>query len=139
VVLLLVGAGRYGATTIFCGALGTLSMLAAAWLFGLKVNFLDFVALPITIGIGIDYAVNIVARARLDGPGSTKRALATTGSAVVLCSYTTVVGYGSLLFSQNKGIHTFGLSAMLGELTCLTAAIMVAPALLEVFRGRRPR
>ena len=40
-------------------------MIACAALLGLKVNFLDFVALPITLGIGIDYAVNIVrARAR---------------------------------------------------------------------------
>src|SRR5205823_5545302 len=58
VVLLLNGLGRYGLVTIICGLLGTLAMLAGGWLLGLKVNFLDFVALPITIGIGIDYAVN---------------------------------------------------------------------------------
>jgi predicted RND superfamily exporter protein len=100
---------------------------------GLKVNFLDFVALPITIGIGIDYAVNIVARARqMEGPGMGRRSVTATGGAVLLCSYTTIVGYASLLFSQNRGIHTFGFSAMLGELTCISAALVVAPALLDV-------
>ena len=54
---------------------------------------------------------------------------------MILCSYTTVVGYASLLFSQNRGIHTFGLSAMIGELTCISAAILLAPALLD-FRRR---
>ena len=137
VVLLLNGFGRYGLVTITCGLLGTLAMLAGGWLLGLKVNFLDFVALPITIGIGIDYAVNIVARARQSqGPASGRRSVAATGGAVLLCSYTTIVGYASLLFSQNKGIHTFGLSAMLGEFTCITAALVVAPALLDFGRPR---
>ena len=62
--------------------------------------------------------------------------VAATGGAVLLCSYTTIVGYASLLFSQNKGIHTFGLSAMLGEFTCITAALVVAPALLDFGRPR---
>jgi uncharacterized protein len=137
VVLLLVGRGRHGAVTLVCATLGTLAMMTGCWLVGLKINFLDFVALPITIGIGVDYAVNIAARARqMNGPHAGRRSLVTTGGAIVLCSYTTIVGYTSLFFSQNRGIHTFGLSAVLGEVTCLAAALVVAPALLDVGRVR---
>src|SRR5262249_42674763 len=132
VIALLVGAGRHGAITLICMGSGTLLMLAAASLAGLRVNFLDFVALPITIGIGIDYSVNIVARARQDGPGSARAVLSTTGGAVALCSFTTVVGYGSLLMSANQGIRSFGLAAILGELTCITAALLLAPTLLQL-------
>jgi predicted RND superfamily exporter protein len=118
--------------TLLCALLGSTGLLSAAWALGIKVNFLDFVALPITIGIGVDYAVNIAARARdLGGSRPGRNALIGVGPAVVLCSYTTIVGYASLLFSQNRGIHSFGLSAMLGELTCLTAATLFAPALLD--------
>ena len=60
-----------------------------------------------------------------------------TGPVVLLCSYTTVVGYASLLFSDNRGIHTFGLSAMIGELTCIAAALFLAPALLDLPATRR--
>ena len=135
VVAATVGLGLSGGITLFCGALGTFTLLTVAWRLGLKVNFLDFIALPITIGIGIDYAVNIVARARSDGGGnSSARPLFETGAAVLLCSYTTIVGYGSLLLSNNKGIRSFGLGAMLGEVTCLTTALLVAPALLRVAR-----
>ena len=35
---------------------------------------------------------------------------------MALCSYATVVGYGSLWFSSNKGIRSFGFAAMLGEI-----------------------
>ncbi len=139
VVLGLLGPTLAAGSTLFCGAFGTLALLALASVFGLKVNFLDFVALPITIGIGVDYAVNIISRARADAADPNARAHGVhTASAVALCSYTTVVGYGSLWFSANQGIRSFGNAAMLGELTCLTAALLIAPALADRFRlGRR--
>ena len=49
---------------------------------------------------------------------------------MAICSYTTVVGYGSLLLSQNLGIRSFGPAAMPGEVTCLAVALILAPALL---------
>jgi uncharacterized protein len=136
VVLLVLGATRQAAVTLLCAASGVFLLLTVASFFGLKINFLDFVALPITIGIGIDYAVNIAARHRVEGPGSSGRIVMAAGPAVALCSYTTVVGYASLLLSVNQGIRSFGLAALIGELTCLGGALALAPALLDL-RHRR--
>jgi predicted exporter len=137
-VLIVVGRGRHAAVTLACLLLGTSLMLSAAALLGLKINMLDFVALPITLGIGVDYAVNVVLRARAEGPDAPAAALATTGGAVALCSWTTTVGYGSLLLSPNAGMRSFGLMAIIGEMTCLLTALTVAPALLALLarRGR---
>jgi predicted RND superfamily exporter protein len=142
IILVLVGANGYGVVTLLCGLFGTMALLTTALLWGIKINFLDFVALPITIGIGMDYAANITSRIRQElrhrrdtGGGGTQE-VGRTAMAVALCSYTTVVGYGSLLISQNRGIRSFGLSAMIGEITCLTAALLIAPALAA--RLRRP-
>ncbi len=137
IVLLVIGPNRFGVVTIACGLSGTLLMLGISAVAGLKVNFLDFVALPITIGIGIEYAVNIVTRARQEGLDHGREVIASTGGAVVLCSYTTTVGYGSLLLSQNLGIRSFGVAAMLGEVTCLVVALFLAPALLSLMAKRR--
>ncbi|MBL0220807.1 MAG: MMPL family transporter [Myxococcales bacterium] len=136
-VLLLVGRGRHGLVTLACGLTGTVSMLAFGSVLGLRVNFLDFVALPITIGIGIDYAVNLAARDRHEPLLGARALLARAGSAVLLCSFTTMVGYGSLLLSRNQGIRSFGAAAILGEATCLGAALLFAPALLGLARRRR--
>ncbi|HEX4452295.1 MAG TPA: MMPL family transporter [Kofleriaceae bacterium] len=139
VVLLVIGANRFAFVTIACGFAGTLLMLGVSASAGLKVNFLDFVALPITIGIGIEYAVNIITRARQEsdvGVEQGRHVLASTGGAVVLCSFTTTVGYGSLLLSQNLGIRSFGIAAMLGEITCLVMALYLAPSLLWLVRSR---
>ncbi len=139
-VLIVLGWGRHAAVTFACVATGVTLMIAGAALLGLKVNFLDFVALPITLGISVDYAVNVVARETLGGQSAVREALATTGGAVVLCSWTTTVGYASLLLSANAGIRSFGLTAILGELTCLLAALILAPALLTAWqRPRSPR
>lgn len=131
-----VGFGRYGMVTLFCGALGITAMIAVCALLGIRVHFLDLIALPITIGIGIEYAVNIATRDREDGHLGPRHVMAQTGGAVALCSFTTMVGYGSLLLSSNGGIRAFGLAAMIGEVTCVAAAIVVGPAMLTWLRQR---
>jgi predicted RND superfamily exporter protein len=63
-------------------------------------------------------------------------ALSRTGGAVALCSYTTVVGYGSLLFNDFQSLQSFGRLAMTGEIACLTGALFVLPAMLGVMRAK---
>jgi hypothetical protein len=103
---------------------------------GMKLNFLNFVALPISIGVGADYAVNLLERYRLLGPTHIRRVLKETGGAVVLCSLTTTLGYLALIFSANRAIVSFGIAAAAGEISCILAAVLVLPALLE-WRARR--
>ncbi len=135
-ILLLVGRGRHAYVTLLAGLAGILGMIALCYLAGLKVNFLDLVALPITIGIGIDYSVNLAVRDRQDGVNAASKVLGSTGGAVVLCSLTTIIGYASLMLSENAGIRSFGLAAMLGELACLAAAILLVPGLLILLRRK---
>src|SRR5437868_7879014 len=101
----------------------------------MKLNFMNFIALPITFGIGCEYPFNIFDRSRLLG-GDVANAVRRSGGAVALCSYTTIVGYGSLLFADNQALESFGRLAMSGELTCITCAMLVLPSLLHVWKQR---
>ena len=56
-------------------------------------------------------------------------ALAEVSGAVILCSWTTIVGYGSLALSLNRALRSFGWYAMLGELTTLATALVLLPAM----------
>lgn len=135
-VFFVIGLRRHGMVTLGCGLAGVVVMIAACAIVGLKVHFLDLIALPITIGIGIDYAVNLAARDRQDGQRGPHHLLRTTGGAVLLASYTTTVGYGTLMLSANGGIRAFGEAALIGELACITMALIVAPAWLTLLRAR---
>ena len=106
---------------------GMVWMGGAGAALGLKLNFLNFVAVPVTLGIGVDYAANVVARLLREPRGSYARALAETGSAVALCSSTTIIGYSSLLIASNGALRSFGKLADLGEIGCLLAALLIVP------------
>jgi len=111
-------------------------LVGIGWLGGLfailhiRLNFLNFIALPITFGIGVDYAVNIVQRYLIEGKKGAVQTLRETGGAVVLCSLTTTLGYLALVSSINLAVRSLGLAAVLGEISCLLAAVLVLPAAL---------
>jgi hypothetical protein len=123
------------ASSLFVGVVWLAGLVVA---FDLKINFLNFIALPITFGIGVDYAVNIYQRYRQEGRGSILHVLRTTGGAVWLCSLTTIIGYSSLLTAQNRAFYSFGLLAVLGEVTCLLAAALSLASWLRLRDRPRP-
>lgn len=132
--------GRLGAVYVIGSLLvGVLWQVAGTKLLGVKVSFANFIAFPITFGIGVDYAVNVIARYMQDGDDDPAPAMLSTGGAVGLCSLTTIIGYSSLLLAKNRALFYFGLVAVLGEVACLATAIIVLPALLFWLARRRRR
>jgi predicted RND superfamily exporter protein len=119
--------------SLVMGVLWTLG--GAAWL-DVKLNFLNFIALPITFGVGCEYPFNVYDRSRLLG-GDVTSALRRVGGAVALCSYTTTVGYSSLLLADMQALQSFGWVAMSGEIACLLSALFVVPSMLHVLSAAR--
>ena len=128
--------------TLLSLLVGVLWMAGTMALFGMRLNFLNFVAFPITFGNGVDYAVNVMRRyadEREEGRApiaSVKEAVEGTGGAVILCSLTTVIGYFSLHVSSNQALNSFGEATAIGEITCLAAAVLALPALLYLLARR---
>jgi predicted RND superfamily exporter protein len=118
--------------------LGMLWLLAFFAVTGTRINFLNFVAIPITVGVGADYAVNVMKRYELEGHARLHRVLVETGGSLVLCSLTTLLGYASLTFSINGAVRSFGIAAAVGELAMMVAALLVLPAILFL-RPKLPR
>jgi predicted RND superfamily exporter protein len=127
------------ATANVRGALAVLTalLLGVVWMLGgaawtdTRLNFVNFIVLPITFGIGCEYPFNVYDRTRILS-GDVSLAIRRTGGAVALCSYTTVVGYSSLLWNDFQSLQSFGRLAMSGEIACLAAALFVLPAILHV-------
>lgn len=116
--------------------LGLLLMMGLLAWSSQRINFSNFVALPITFGVGADYAINVLRRYQAESKRSLSHALDRTGGAVALCSATTIIGFGSLLMAQNRALFSFGVFAITGELTCLATAVLVLPAAASLWSGR---
>src|SRR5216683_942050 len=110
---------------------GVILMAGAAALLDLKINFFNFIVFPITFGIAVDYGANVVARMRERG-GDVLGALTEVGPAVALCSWTSFIGYASLLFSVNRALRSFGWYAMIGEVTSIACALVLLPGLMRL-------
>ncbi len=124
--------------------LGIIWMAGTMALLRVKLNFLNFVAFPITFGSGADYDVNVMRRYAIElGSRSSAQAIRAamleSGGAVVFCSLTTIIGYSSLDVSANRALNSFGLAMAISEVTCLLAAMLVMPALLLVLSKRAKR
>lgn len=128
---------RAAAVALATLSIGVVWMIGAAGWAGVRITFLNFIAVPITLGLGIEYALNVLSRYR--ERHDIGEAIASTGGAVALCSWTTIVGYGSLLVAQNQALRGFGAMAILSEVACLSAAVLALPAVLILFerRGRK--
>lgn len=137
-VLLLAFRFRRLALGVFFPWLAGLTMLIAflQWQ-GIKLNFLNFIALPITVGIGAEYAHNLMQRYRTERGENLDRVISETGGAVVLCSLTTAIGYFALMWSVNRGIASFGMAAAVGELVCVLSAVLFLPSYWVWMKRRR--
>jgi predicted RND superfamily exporter protein len=146
-IVLAIFRGSYTGLVVIASLLvGIVWMIGATLLLGIKVNYANFAAFPITFGIGVDYAVNIMARFRqerarrprdglpVDPARVVERVVLSTGGAVTLCSLTTIIGYSSLLLAKNQALFLFGAVAVIGEVSCLLAALIALPAVLLVWR-----
>lgn len=115
--------------------IGTLA-LGVAWMAGLiamfhvKLNFFNFIAIPVTFGVGVDYGVNLYQRYEHEGRGAIVKTLYTTGGAILLCSVTTMIGYVTLIIARNQALVSFGWIAILGELACVFSALAFVPAIV---------
>ncbi len=124
---------RYTVLGLVPFVLGTLWAVGLMPLLGLRFNLSNVWGLPLIIGASAEYGINLVMRfaeSRAHGGPLFARS---TGAAVFLSGVTTVVGFGSLLVADHRGIWSLGLLLTLGSCTGLAASLVVLPALLRLF------
>lgn len=139
IVLLLIFWGNPGRA-----AVSLVTMLAVAFCsqatmiaLGTKINFLNFAALPITIGVGADYVVNLFGAMTSLGVNA-RTACARMGGAILLCSLTTIIGYLSLVLAESGALRSFGWAAVLGEILAIVAVLLVLPVALGSASPQEP-
>ncbi len=98
--------------------------------FGIPLNPANIVVLPLILGIGVDDGVHVVHDFRRQG-GRYRISNSTAGS-ILLTSLTTMVGFGSLMIADHRGIESLGKVMVLGSLTCWFSSIIILPCILRL-------
>lgn len=121
-------------------AVGFAVTFAVMWLLGMQVNAANIIVLPLMFGIGVDSGVHVLHRYRqspeADPPGLTDG----TGKGITVTALCTMIGFGSMLLADHRGIWSLGFVMTLGIGMTLLACWTVLPALLVLRRRwQRPR
>lgn len=108
--------------------LGILQTFGLMGILDIPLNPANMIALPLMLGIGVDYGVHLIHEYREQrGP---YRMSPATAVAVMVDGLTTVVGFGSLMIASHRGLQSLGRVLTLGVSCCMFTSIVMLPALL---------
>jgi predicted RND superfamily exporter protein len=111
-------------------ACGVLWMVGLMKLTGQQLTVMNIMGLPMIVGIGIDDGVHIVHRWRHEGKGKINTVFASTGKAILLTSLTTMLAFGSLIFSIWRGFGHLGAALFLGVGACFLTTVLIVPGII---------
>jgi predicted exporter len=129
------------ATTLALGG-GMAWAVAAMIVFDMKLSVVNFVGLPILLGMGVDTVIHLLHRLDEEGPGRVRQALATTGWATGLSTATTVVSFAALALATHRGVQSLGLMIVLGlSLVTLAGFVFIPLGWMTAWKvtGKLPR
>jgi predicted RND superfamily exporter protein len=111
-------------------ALGAFWMVGIMQLSGMMMNFMTLMGVPLIIGIGIDDGVHIMHRWKYEGAKKLKTIFSSTGKAVLLTSATTMLAFGSMIFSVFPAWGWFGGSLFIGVGACFLTTVIILPGII---------
>jgi hopanoid biosynthesis associated RND transporter like protein HpnN len=117
-------------------AMGVVLSLGSMGLCGLPLNPANMIAFPLILGVGVDNGVHVLhdyLLRRAEGQTTISYAI---GRGVLVKAMTTMIGFGALMISSQRGLAGLGLILTLGVACCMLSALIVLPALLRML-GRR--
>lgn len=98
--------------------------------FDIKFNFVNVIALPIIIGIGVDDGVHLIHRFLIE-----RKLLPTiksTGRGIFLTTITTIAAFGTMIISKYQGFVSFGLLLILGISWAYTLTVLLLSAMIRL-------
>ncbi len=115
-------------------AIGATWLLGWMGLTGIPFNPANIMTLPLVVGIGVTNGIQILNRFAEEREASILAK--STGKAVLVSGLTAIAGFGSLMLARHQGIRSLGEVMSFGIAACMTAALMVLPALLRLLMRR---
>ncbi len=109
---------------------GFVWMVGLMKLTGMQLTVVNVMGLPMIIGIGIDYGVHAVHRWRSEEKGKVNKIFASTGKAILLSVLTTMLAFGSLIFSIWRGFGSLGAAMFIGVGACFLSTVIILSGII---------
>jgi hypothetical protein len=104
---------------------------------GVPFNLANAIALPLLLGIVVDDGIHVVHRFRENPDLVHALVSGSTAKAISLTSWTTMIGFGSLLISRHYGIFSLGLLVTLAVGTAWILSLIMLPVVLSYWGKKR--
>lgn len=111
---------------------GSVWTVGLMYLLNVQFNLANLIILPLISGIGLVNGIHIVHRYREETDNHISVLSKSTGQGVILSSVATMIGFGSLMVADHRGIHSLGLLLTLGVGSSLAASVTLLPAMLRL-------
>lgn len=105
----------------------------ATVLFSIPFNFANIIVAPLLLGIGVDYAIHLIYRFRVEPMTRDNILQTSTARGVLFSALTTIVSFGSLSFSAHQGIAGMGIMLTVCITIMIGCILVLLPALLHLF------
>lgn len=109
---------------------GGILMIGIMKSFGMLLDFINVMGIPMIVGIGIDDGVHILHRYKYEGFNKTSLVLKSTGKAIMLTSLTTMAGFGALTLGGYPGYQSLGTLLAVGVAACFVTTVLFLPAII---------
>ncbi len=118
-------------------ATSVLATLGVLGLFGVPLNPANMIAFPLILGVGVDNGVHVLHDyliRRAEGRSTISHAI---GRGVMVKALTSMIGFGALMISSERGLAGLGLILMLGVGCSMLSALVFLPAALHLLGGQK--
>lgn len=140
VVVLLLDFGRlkYTLVALLPLAMGLIATLGFMAMFGFSLNPANMIAFPLILGVGADNGVHVLHDFRCRDRKHRYRLTHSTGFGIMIAALTTILGFGTLMIAEHRGMASLVLILTVGVACCMGTALVFLPALLYVM-GKRDK
>lgn len=111
------------------GLVATLGLMVLA---GYSLNPANMIAFPLILGVGADNGVHVIHDFRSRNRHKRYHLASSTGWGIMVAALTTILGFGTLMIAQHRGLASLGLVLTLGVSCCMLTALVFLPALLSL-------
>ncbi|MBL0226521.1 MAG: MMPL family transporter [Geobacteraceae bacterium] len=122
--------------SLFPVAAGAVCMLGTMALTDMRLNFMNAMVLVTILGMGSDFGLYIRFRVDAATPGERELQYCQIGRSVFLSAMTTIVGFGSLAFTDYGAMSSIGWATNLGVGFTTLFAMVTLPSVMALFRPR---